>query len=356
MISASPRTVLATVGVVAALASSACSGGSKHGHGSTSAIPATPTSSTSAPSSSSAPPVAAKNPYTGIGGVPTHPVVAVKIDDTAPGRPQRGIDQADVVYIEAVEGGLTRLAAVFATHTPTVGYVRSTRPSDPEMLLQYGKITEVYSGGAHDSIPLLQASGIKSWSNDGGAPYFFRVSRYQSGYINLAIDLSKVVAKTKTALPRPIGWTFNPSLAGIPSTVGTDVRTRVTGSYAFTSGTAVEFRWDAKLKAYVRYINGSRQVAADGRAVSATNVIVQSCKVVPHPQDTDINGNPAQFTYTVGTGKVSIFRNGRRIDGTWTRTSNGTGTVFRTTSGAILPLNPGNTWVVLIRSGAPVYG
>jgi len=288
--------------------------------------------------------------------VPNHPVIAAKIDDTPPGRPQRGIDLADVVYIEAVEGGLTRLAAIFSTHDPIVGYVRSTRPSDPDLLLQYGKITEVYSGGAHDSIPLLQASGIKSWSNDGGAPYFFRVSRYQSSYINLAIDLSKVAAKTNTALPRPIGWTFNPSLTGVPSTPGTDVRTRVTGSYAFTSGTAVEFRWDAKLKAYVRYINGVRQYAADGKPVTATNVIVQSCKVVPHPQDTDINGNPAQFTYTVGTGHVSVFRNGRRIDGTWSRASNSTGTVFKTTSGAVLPLNPGNSWVVLIRSGTPVSG
>ena len=355
MIFASSRTVLATLGVVA-LSISACGGNSKHHTASTSATPP-PTSSSAATSvPPSGAPVAAKNPYTGLGGVPTHPVVAVKIDDTAPGRPQRGIDQADVVYIEAVEGGLTRLAAVFATHDPTVGYVRSTRPSDPDLLLQYGKITEVYSGGAHDSIPLLKASGIKSWSNDGGAPYFFRVSRYQSSYINLAIDLSKVVKKTKTAWPRPIGWTFNPSLGGITSSAGTDIRTRVTGSYGPTSGTAVEFRWDAKLNAYVRYINGSRQYAADGKPVTATNVIVQSCTVVPHPQDTDINGNPAQFTYTVGKGKVSVFRNGRRIDGSWTRGSTGTGTVLRTSSGAVLPLNPGNTWVVLIRTGTPVSG
>src|ERR671933_664255 len=42
------------------------------------------------------------------GGKPSHrPVVAVKIDDTANGRPQRGVNQADIVYIEEVEGGLT---------------------------------------------------------------------------------------------------------------------------------------------------------------------------------------------------------------------------------------------------------
>jgi hypothetical protein len=300
--------------------------------------------------------VAAHNPYTGIGPVPKNPVIAVKVDDTSPGRPQRGIDLADVVYIEAVEAGLTRLAAIYATHLPVVGYVRSTRPSDPEMLLQYGKLTEVYSGGAHDSIPLVHASGINSWSNDAGAAYFARVSRYQSSYINLTINVSKVAARVHTTAPRPIGWIFNASLAGLTTTPATDIRTRVTGSYGFDSGTAVEFRYDATLKAYVRYIGGVRQFAADGKPITATNVIVQSCKVVPHPQDTDVNHNPAQFTYTVGTGKVSVFRQGRRIDGTWSRTSSSTGTTFTTTAGKPLPLDPGNTWVVLIRSGTPVAG
>ena len=109
----------------------------------------------------------AVNPFTGIGPVPKPPTIAVKIDDTPPGRPQVGIDQADIVYIEAVEGGLTRLAAIFGTHKPkAVGYVRSTRPSDPDLLLQYGKITEAASGGGHDSLPLLHRSGITGWIND----------------------------------------------------------------------------------------------------------------------------------------------------------------------------------------------
>ena len=35
-------------------------------------------------------------------------------------RPQSGVDEADVVYEELVEGGLTRLAAVFQSQDPTV--------------------------------------------------------------------------------------------------------------------------------------------------------------------------------------------------------------------------------------------
>jgi hypothetical protein len=349
-----PRRVLAaSIAVTALLASAACGGSDKPKKSAAPTPTPTTSTTTAAPTTTPRAVPAAKNPYTGIGPVPKTPTIAVKIDDTAPGRPQRNIDKADIVYIEAVEGGLTRLAAIYGTNKPTVGYVRSTRPSDPDLLLQYGKITEAYSGGAHDSLPLVHKSGLTSWSNDAGAPYYSRVTR-SSDYINLVLDLAKVAKKTKSALPKSIGWTFNPSLVGLPVGVGTDVRTTVTGSYS--SGTPVEFRWDSTLKKYVRYINGQRQVADDGKPITATNVIVQQCKVVAHPQDTDVNGNPSQFTYTVGTGAVSVFRQGKRINGTWSRPTTSSGTTLRTRAGKPLPLDPGNTWVVLIRTGVPTKG
>jgi hypothetical protein len=340
----------ASLAATALLASAACTSSAKPKQ--TSAAPTTAASSSTTSAKPAPPPP--KNPYTGIGGVPNTPTISVKIDDTEPGRPQRGIDAADIVFIEAVEGGLTRLAAIFGTRKPKVGYVRSTRPSDPELLLQFGKITAAYSGGAHDSLPLMHRSGLRSWSNDAGAPYYFRVSRSSSSYINLVLDLGKVAKSTRTTKPKSIGWTFNPSLAGLPSTRGTDVRTTVTGSYS--NGTPVEFRYSRTLKKYVRYIGGVRQLAADGRPITATNVIVQSCRVVGHSRDTDVLGNPSQFTYTVGKGKVSVFRQGKRINGTWSRPKASSGTTLRTTAGKVLPLAPGNTWVVLIRNGVATLG
>lgn len=348
------RLAAASFAVTALLASAACSGGGKPKKSSapTPTTPTTPATS-SAPSTPAAPPPI--NPFTGIGSVPKSPVISVKIDDTAPGRPQVGINQADIVYIEAVEGGLTRLAAIYGTTKPTsVGYVRSTRPSDPDLLLQFGKITAAYSGGAHDSIPLLRRSGIKSWSNDSGAGYYSRVSRGASSYINLVLDVAKVARKTKTAAPRNIGWTFQTADTGLPALKGTDVRTVVRGSNS--AGTPVEFRYSATLRKYVRYINGQRQVDSKGRPVTATNVIVQFCRVVPHPQDTDVNGNPSQFTYTVGSGSVSVFRHGKRVNGHWSRTRLNGGTRLTMANGKPLPLVPGNTWVVLATNGTPVQG
>jgi hypothetical protein len=354
---ASRPTRAARLGVISAgvlaLFATACTGS---GGSAPSSAPATspiaPSSSSSAPAKPKAAPPPAVNPLTGIGPVPKTPVIAVKIDDTAPGRPQVGIDKADVVYIEAAEGGLTRLAAVFGTNKPTVGYVRSTRPSDPDLLLQYGKITEAYSGGAHDSLPRVHASGITSWSNDAGAPYYSRVSRAASSYINLELDLAKVARKVHTPRPRPIGFTFGKSWGSLKTFKATDVRTVVTGSY--NHGTPVEFRYFPALHKYVRYIDGVKQVAADGKPVATTNVIVQSCTIVAHPRDTDVMGNPSQFTYTVGTGQVEIFHGGRGTVGKWSRGKLSNGTAFRTSTGKAIPLTPGNSWVVLIKKGIAV--
>lgn len=74
-------------------------------------------------------------------------VLAVKIDNVRAARPQTGLDAADVVYAEQVEGGLSRLMAVYASKFPKViGPVRSARESDLELLRQFDEPTLAFSG------------------------------------------------------------------------------------------------------------------------------------------------------------------------------------------------------------------
>src|SRR4051794_15497924 len=122
--------LLVVGGVVIVVAAAAVSAFALAGGDKKSAAPPSPVvTSSSAPTSvtpsptTSAPapkPTPRLNPLTGVGPAPTGPIIAVKVDDTASGRPSRGIDQADVIYIEQAEGGLTRMVAVFGTHLPVV--------------------------------------------------------------------------------------------------------------------------------------------------------------------------------------------------------------------------------------------
>lgn len=88
-------------------------------------------------------------------------VLAVKIDNVRAARPQTGIDSADVVYAEQVEGGLSRLMAVYATKLPkTVGPVRSARESDLELLRQFDRPTLAFSGAQGKLMPLINRAPL----------------------------------------------------------------------------------------------------------------------------------------------------------------------------------------------------
>jgi len=305
------------------------------------------TSSTATPTPTSAPAPAQVNPLTGLGAPPTGPVIGVKIDDTANGRPQVGLDKADIVYVEQAEGGLTRLLAVFATNKPTVEAVRSVRASDPELLSQYGRVILVASGGGGDSLPTLDKSILHGVIMDRGGPGFSRDGARSAPY-NVMSNLAAVSSAVKADSAKSIGLQWASSSPGLPaSRKATSLRTQV-------GGTPVEFQWDAKLKRYARVIEGVRQSAADGAPIATPNVIVQFCQVTANPGDVDVVGNPSQYTHSIGHGRVAVFRNGHRIDGSWSRANLRSGTTLRDSKDRPISLAPGGAWVVLVATSAPL--
>jgi hypothetical protein len=323
------------------------------------AAPASPTP-TPTPSSSVSPkpsakpkpkpkPVPLTNPFTGIGKPPAGAVVGVKIDDTFNGRPQHGIDQADIVYVEQAEAGLTRLLALFASKRPVVEPVRSVRASDPELLTQYGPIVIAASGGAGDSLQAVSHSIIHGIYE--GGPGFARDYSRSAPY-NLTLNTAALAAAFPTAgKAKSVGFTWS-------ATRPTAATTRSGRSFRTTIGgpdtTLVGFDYDPASKRYVRVIDGARQIAADGAAISTPNVIIQYCDVSVNPGDVDVVGNVSKYTHSTGRGPVAVFRDGREIVGTWARPTVSSGTTLRTAQGKPIALKPGGTWVLLVAKGTPL--
>jgi hypothetical protein len=284
------------------------------------------------------------NPLTGVGAPPTGPVIAVKLDDTAAGRPSLGLEKADVIYIEEAEGGLSRMVAVFASAKPEVRAVRSIRTSDPELLGQYGRIIVVASGGSGAALSTLDRSGLHTVINDRGQVGFFRDPTRPAPY-NLVSDLARVSAAIKAGGVRNVGFTWiahDSQLAHAES--ASTVSTRV-------GSTGVDFVWDAKLARYVRTVDGLRILTASGAPVAKPDVLVQFCQITADRSDIDVNGNPSMFTQTVGSGRVVLFRDGKRIEGQWSRPSIRAPTTFTDAAGKPLLFAPGGTFVVLVRAG-----
>ena len=111
-----------------------------------------------------------RNFLNGLPGV-NEQILVVKIDDTRAAHPQIGLEYADVVYVEQVEGGLTRLAAVYSSQLPPlIGPVRSARISDIELLAQYGRVGFAYSGAQKKMRPVIAAANLENLSAERNPP------------------------------------------------------------------------------------------------------------------------------------------------------------------------------------------
>ena len=266
--------------ITAVLGTAACSGGSS---GTASTTPPPPATSSATEAPTPAPTHQAVDPLTG-GRPSKNGVVAAKIDDTGNGRPQRNVDKADIVYIEEVEGGLTRLVGVFHTALPKVEAVRSTRPNDPELLAQYGPIAYVASGGARVPLQILNRSNLKTAINDRGNAGFERDPNRPVPY-NLVANLSAIAKRLKAPRPRNVGFHWSPAPG--------------------RSRTAAAARWFHGRRWHGRHLpvpgdvvplrplhRRPAQHTAGGKLITTPNVLVQFCKVTVFTRDRDVLGTP----------------------------------------------------------------
>lgn len=133
------------------------------------------------------------------------PVLVVKVDNVPAALPQIGLDAADIVVEEPVEGGVTRLAAFFHSEIGgTTGPVRSIRASDIGIVLPAEAVL-VASGGAPPVLVEVEQAGIET-RLDGSAAGFSRDPARLSPH-NLFVDLDEVSADLDA--PGPPGPYFS---------------------------------------------------------------------------------------------------------------------------------------------------
>ncbi|HEY7857073.1 MAG TPA: DUF3048 domain-containing protein [Candidatus Nanopelagicales bacterium] len=286
------------------------------------------------------------SPLSGRPGGAGKQVLVVKVDNTRPAQPQVGLRSADIVYIEEVEGGLSRLAVVFSTSVPKlVGPIRSARISDIELLAQYGAPAFAFSGAQTRMLPLLKAAPFYEVVHDLGAKGFsYAPGRSQDhGLMGRAPEL--LAQAPKASIAHSIGFTF--STAVPPG--GRPVRT-ATAPYPASSAT---FVWNAKAGVFNVWLNGSPSRASEGGTQQATTVVLQSVRQYDSGFG-DRYGGRTPMLVTVGTGTAWVLRNGKVWQVRWSRPTEQSGTTFTAADGSVLPFAPGQIWVALVNSKAKV--
>jgi Protein of unknown function (DUF3048) N-terminal domain/Protein of unknown function (DUF3048) C-terminal domain len=285
------------------------------------------------------PVVPATDPLTG-GPVVDGPVIAVKVDNTSSGLPHYGVADADIVYVEQVEGGLTRLMAVYHSVLPSeVGAVRSVRTTDAELLPVFGAPALVFSGGAGIPIEALGASSAVPVSEEAGAGGFWRSGAARAPY-NLHANVQEIAGSTAgLSPPRNIGFVFAASDPRVDAG-GTATSLAVRFQAART-----EFEFVGGH--YVVVHDGDTQTDASGAPIVADNVLFQNIDFEPDGEYDSV-GSPSYISHTVGSGDFTLFRDGHSISGTWNRPAPDQPTQYLDGAGQPVPFKPGKTWVALV--------
>lgn len=289
-------------------------------------------------------PVYPTAPLTGLsdpsGTAILRPALTIKVENTPQALPQWGIERADVVYEEIVNGGITRLAAIFNSQAPVkVGPVRSVRPTDTQVVWPLGGIF-AFSGGAPYAITSISAAPVKLVDESSAGTAMFRDPTHQAPH-NLFAVAPKLFAFSGAPIPPPALFAYRASKA---KPTGTKVSSFVV---PFPSIYPVTWTWDVTTQSWDRTLFGQSDVTGTGVRESPKNVVVMFVNYV--------NGIGTESSYAnlQGSGNATIFSAGREVQGTWTRGSSMADVVqYTTASGKTITLTPGQTWVELLNTGA----
>lgn len=271
------------------------------------------------------------------------PVLAVKIDDTNSARPQIGLEDADIVYIEQVEGGLTRLAAIFSSVIPNrIGPVRSARISDIEILSQFGRVAFAYSGAQRKLLPVIAAANVQNLGAQTQSPIIFTRDPARNSPYNMVLRadllMQRIIEKGYLVdSAASVGWKF-----GDIASQGV----RISRAVLHWPSTTYEVIWSPTDNRWHLTHNNEANLAESGKTLGPTTFVIQLVSITAS-QYGDKFGGITPFSNTVGTGSGYILRDGKSFTATWARASAGVSTIWTGLDGNEITFAPGQVWVAL---------
>ena len=271
------------------------------------------------------------------------PVLVVKIDDTRAAHPQAGLEDADLVYIEQVEGGLTRIAAVFSSKIPAViGPVRSARISDIEILEQFGRVAFAYSGAQKKLLPVIAAANLENLGAQRQSREIYSNDPLRNAPTAMMLQAQALMQKVKeqqlpVAISKSAGWNFAESF---------DTGTAIVSAKVSWPANSYDAVWSSTEKRWLLSHGGVANLAANGTHLGASTFVIQIVSITPSEYG-DKFGGVTPFTATVGSGRGYILRDGKYMAALWDRATPDVGTSWKTTSGEEIPFAAGQIWIAL---------
>jgi hypothetical protein len=271
--------------------------------------------------------------------------VSVKVENSPAARPQSGLNLADVVYESLTEGSITRFNAIFHSSAPeVVGPVRSARLSDVYIVPQYDALF-AHVGGNGQVISRVRNAPIDDLDQFANAgPYWRSSDRPRPHNMYTSIPALRALGRDK-GLEDSVA--ISPFLFEFLGEAAAPTINSI--SVPFAQGNTARWEYDEEGDFYGRFIGSSvHSDAVSGEQYTARNVVVIWART-SYSSNRDVAGSATLDIELNGNGRVSVFRNGQRFDGTW-ETDGSRPPTFTAEDGSPIRLAPGNTWMQVVRT------
>jgi hypothetical protein len=278
------------------------------------------------------------------------PAVSAKIDNTYNGRPQLALNDADLVYVTRVEGGMTRLLPIWHSRMPeSIGPVRSVRPVDALIIDPYDGVF-VYSGGQTPFKNAAKQTGLVMSDEDtemNNDTYYREKSRVAPW--NLFFRAQKLQS-LHTEQPAPES-SFE--FAAVPSAVALGVPvTELEVKYPQLRSTwklgEGSFPWAASSEpAWFRWMDGTEHLQEGGDQVLAKNVVVIEVTHDLSFVDPKYGAIP-KAKIVENQGIAHIFSDGYYLQARWSKGAIDEPILLNLESGEPVKLAIGNTWIEMM--------
>ena len=297
----------------------------------------------------------------------TKPVLVIKVENDPGVRPQSGLDSADIVFEELVEGGITRFCTIFQSKLPKeIGPVRSVRHVDASIASPVADYF-VFSGGARPTLTYLRGNlpkGVKILIE--GAPGMHRTNYHYAPH-NLFLNPQTLVAQSSHTNSATNGIFVRPTKAVwvMPTITATPVAsespqvspstkpavaiyTPASGArVVFSNGETPNWTWSAKRHEWVRFEGSTPHTSKDGRQLGFTNLVALHVQTVDAGYR-DPAGNFVPRTVFTGYGKGTVMMDGKAVAVTWSKPELSSPVTLKDVAGNVVMLNQGRTWVELV--------
>jgi hypothetical protein len=270
------------------------------------------------------------------------PVLAIKIENDPSVRPQYGLDMADIVFEELVEGGMTRFISVFQSEMPKeAGPIRSGRHVDASIVSTFSDYF-IFSGAARATLNYFaQTIPDDVVVFNEGAPGMHRTDYHRKPH-NLFIYPQEVIDSGKAKVSKTDGFFVKPVEVVTPA--GTEI-TKV--AVEFSKASKPNWTWDAATKLWLRDDGKKPHMAISGNQLSATSLVI----IRATETDAGYKGSTGGYvprTVVTGTGKGHLIIGNVVTDVTWSKADDVSQMKLTDSLGNVLHPAPGKTWVEVI--------